>query len=340
MEDEINTAVAEAEPESVDNQNISASDFVQRRSEALLGQQSEEESQESAEEASEEEVPEQATEGNVLSQFDLDSLSDEEKDALRQQLIPGAQSRISELTARRKAAEEELQTMQLTIKQPQVKDNPLSNLSTIEDLQKKSDEVNDVISWAEDLLFESDEYSADEEITTVEGRPMTKAEVRKALQSARKSRDSYIPDQLKKLQGLENAKTMRQQLGSKAVEELEWLRDENENELKSHFISIMSDPRLKDLESSSPDLYSQIPYFMSHAVNSIYGRKPIKEKGTPVSKKSLKLTPSSGSTPASAMSEKTERPLGKAMKEHRNRFKSSGRKDDFITLRTLQLQSK
>tara|TARA_R100000700_G_scaffold18812_1_gene25474 strand:+ start:154 stop:1176 length:1023 start_codon:yes stop_codon:yes gene_type:complete len=340
MEDEINTAVAEAEPESVDNQNISASDFVQRRSEALLGQQSEEESQESAEEASEEEVPEQATEGNVLSQFDLDSLSDEEKDALRQQLIPGAQSRISELTARRKAAEEELQTMQLTIKQPEVKDNPLSNLSTIEDLQKKSDEVNDVISWAEDLLFESDEYSADEEITTVEGRPMTKAEVRKALQSARKSRDSYIPDQLKKLQGLENAKTMRQQLGSKAVEELEWLRDENENELKSHFISIMSDPRLKDLESFSPDLYSQIPYFMSHAVNSIYGRKPIKEKGTPVSKKSLKLTPSSGSTPASAMSEKTERPLGKAMKEHRNRFKSSGRKDDFITLRTLQLQSK
>jgi len=340
MEDEINTAVAEAEPESVDNQNISASDFVQRRSEALLGQQSEEESQESAEEASEEEVPEQATEGNVLSQFDLDSLSDEEKDALRQQLIPGAQSRISELTARRKAAEEELQTMQLTIKQPEVKDNPLSDLSTIEDLQKKSDEVNDVISWAEDLLFESDEYSADEEITTVEGRPMTKAEVRKALQSARKSRDSYIPDQLKKLQGLENAKTMRQQLGSKAVEELEWLRDENENELKSHFISIMSDPRLKDLESFSPDLYSQIPYFMSHAVNSIYGRKPIKEKGTPVSKKSLKLTPSSGSTPASAMSEKTERPLGKAMKEHRNRFKSSGRKDDFITLRTLQLQSK
>ena len=340
MEDEINTAVAEAEPESVDNQNISASDFVQRRSEALLGQQSEEESQESAEEASEEEVPEQATEGNVLSQFDLDSLSDEEKDALRQQLIPGAQSRISELTARRKAAEEELQTMQLTIKQPEVKDNPLSSLSTIEDLQKKSDEVNDVISWAEDLLFESDEYSADEEITTVEGRPMTKAEVRKALQSARKSRDSYIPDQLKKLQGLENAKTMRQQLGSKAVEELEWLRDENENELKSQFISIMSDPRLKDLESFSPDLYSQIPYFMSHAVNSIYGRKPIKGKGTPVSKKSLKLTPSSGSTPASAMSEKTERPLGKAMKEHRTRFKSSGRKDDFITLRTLQLQSK
>lgn len=340
MNDEIDTAIAEAEPESVDNQNISASDFVQRRSETILGQQPEEESQESAEELSEEQVFEQATEDDVLSQFDLDSLSDEQKDALRQQLIPGAQSRISELTAKRKAVEEELQTMQLKIKEPEVKDNPLSSISTLEDLQKKSDEVSDVISWAENLLFESDEYSADDEITTVEGRPMTKAEVRKALQSARKSRDSYIPDQLKKLQGLENAKTMRQQLGNKAVEELEWLRDENENELKNQFLSIMSDPRLQDLESSSPDLYSQIPYFMSHAVNSIYGRKPIKGEGKTISKKSLKLTPSSGSTPASAMSEKTERPLGKALKEHKTRFKSSGRKDDFITLRTLQLQSK
>jgi len=337
MNDEIDTAIAEAEPESVDNQNISASDFVQKRSEAILGQQPEEESQESAEELSEEPVSEQATEDDVLSQFNLDSLSDEEKDVLRQKLIPGAQSRISELTAKRKAVEEELQTMQLKIKEPEVKDNPLSNLSTLEDLQKKSDEVSDVISWAEDLLFESDEYSADDEITTVEGRPMTKAEVRKALQSARKSRDAYIPDQLQKLQSLEDAKTMRQQLGNKAVEELDWLRDENDNELKSQFISIMNDPRLQQLEESAPDLYSQIPYFMSHAVNSMYGRKPIADTSKPANKKAVKLTPPRGSTPASAMSEKTERLSVKAMKDHKTRFKSSGLKDDFITLRTLQL---
>ena len=333
MDDEIITANAEAEEESV--VNLSASDFVQSRSESLLGQQPEPESQELAEEASEEEIPEQASEDDVLSQFDLDSLSDEQKDALRQQLIPGAQSRISELTAKRKAVEEELQTMQLQIKEPEVKDNPLSSISNINDLQNKSNEVNDVISWAEDLLFESDEYSADDEITTVEGRPMTKAEVRKALQSARKSRDTYIPDQLRKLQNLEDSKALRQQLGNKAVEELEWLRDEKENELKNQFIAIMNDPRLKQLEDTTPDLYSQIPYFMSHAVNSIYGRKPVKQSSA--SKKSLTLSPSTGSTPASAMSEKTDRPINKALKTSQNRFKSSGRKDDFITLRTLQL---
>jgi len=340
MNDEIDTAIAEAEPESVDNQNISASDFVQRRSEAILGQQPEEESQESAEELSEEPVSEQAAEDDVLSQFDLDSLSDEQKDALRQKLIPGAQSRIIELTAKRKAVEEELQTMQLKIKEPEVKDNPLSSISTLEDLQKKYDEVNDVISWAEDLLFESDEYSADDEITTVEGRPMTKAEVRKALQSARKSRDAYIPDQLQTLQRLENAKTMRQQLGNKAIEELDWLRDENENELKNQFISIMNDPRIKQLEEVAPELNSLIPYYMSHAVNSLYGRKPIADTSKPANKKAVKLTPPSGSTPASAMSEKTERLSVKALKDQKNRFKSSGRKDDFITLRTLQLTNR
>jgi hypothetical protein len=99
---------------------------------------------------------------------------------------------------------------------------------------------------------------------------------------------------------------------------------------------MMNDPRLKSLESSAPDLYSQLPYFLSHAVNSIYGRKIIKD--TPVKPKgNVTLDPSSSATPSSATSEKTERPITKAVKEHQNRFKSSGRKDDFIKLRTLQI---
>jgi hypothetical protein len=101
---------------------------------------------------------------------------------------------------------------------------------------------------------------------------------------------------------------------------------------------MMNDPRLKSLESSAPDLYSQLPYFLSHAVNSIYGRKVI--KNSPVGNKAkgnVTLDPSSSATPSSAASEKTERPITKAVKEHQNRFKSSGRKDDFIKLRTLQI---
>ena len=159
--------------------------------------------------------------------------------------------------------------------------------------------------------------------------------------NARKSRDSFIPDQLKQLQNLQNSQNMRKQLGDKAFEELNWLQDDKENELKSQFLNLMSDPRLQSLEESAPDLYSQIPYFMSHAVNSIYGRKVIQDNPNGGrAKGNVTLNPSSSATPSSAASEKTVRPITKAVKEHNNRFKSSGRKDDFITLRTLQLQNR
>jgi hypothetical protein len=354
MKEEIITADAEAVSQSVGNQ--SASDFVRRRSEKLQGA-TQEESQEPAEEqseateepeavAEEPEVAEESSEDNVLSQFNLDEMSEEEISALAEKLGSRAVSRFGELTAKRKAAEEQLAAMrreqsQLKLKKPDIKNNPFSDIATLDALQEKANEVVEVISWAEDLLFESDGYHADDEVTQIEGKPMTKAEVRQALLNARKSRDSYIPDQLKKLQNVQDAYSMRQQLGSKAIEELEWLQDEKENEMKTQFINMMNDPRLKSLESSAPDLYSQLPYFMSHAVNSIYGRKVI--KNSPVGNKAkgnVTLDPSSSATPSSAASEKTERPITKAVKEHQSRFKSSGRKDDFITLRTLQLKNR
>ena len=351
MKEEIITADAEAVSQSVGNQ--SASDFVRRRSEKLQGV-TQGESQEPAEEQSEateepeavaEEtgVAEESSEDNVLSQFNLDEMSEEEISALAEKLGSRAVSRFGELTAKRKAAEEQLAAIQreqtqLKLKKPEVKNNPFSDIATLDALQEKANEVNEVISWAEDLLFESDSYHADDEVTQVEGKPMTKADVRQALLNARKSRDSYIPDQLKKLQTVQDSLLMRHQLGSKAIEELEWLQDEKENEMKSQFINMMNDPRLKSLENSAPDLYSQLPYFLSHAVNSIYGRKVI--KNSPVGNKAkgnVTLDPSSSATPSSAASEKTERPITKAVKEHQSRFKKSGRKDDFIKLRTLQI---
>ena len=353
MKDEVIAANTEAVSKSVGNQ--SASDFVRKRSEKF--QVKPEKSQEPTEEQSEEteepeaiaaepEVVEESSEENVLSQFNLDEMSEEELSVLRKKLIPGAEGRIGELTAKRKAAEEQLAAIrheqsQLKLEEPEVKNNPFSDVDTLDALQEKANEVVEVISWAEDLLFESDGHHADDEITQVEGKPMTKAEVRKALLNARKSRDSYIPDQLKNLQTVQDAYSMRQQLGSKAIEELEWLQGEEENEIKSQFINIMSDPRLKSLEHSAPDLYSQIPYFMSHAVNSIYGRKLIKD--SPVgskTKSNVTLDPSSSTTPSSAASEKTEKPINKAVREHQNRFKSEGTKKSFIEMRTLQLKNR
>jgi hypothetical protein len=218
---------------------------------------------------------------------------------------------------------------QLKLKQPEVKNNPFSEIATLDILQEKANEVVEVISWAEDLLFESDSYNADDEVTQVEGKPMTKKEVRKALLNARKSRDFYIPDQLKKLQLNQDDVLIRQQLGRKAIEELEWLQDKNGNELKTQFLNLMSDGKLQ--------MDSRMPYLVAHAINSLSNRNIIKD--TPVAKSAagnIKLDPPKMATSSSAASEKTERPQSKAIKESQSRFLKTGKLGDFVKYRTSQ----
>tara|TARA_R100000306_G_scaffold61836_1_gene65835 strand:+ start:1448 stop:2551 length:1104 start_codon:yes stop_codon:yes gene_type:complete len=367
MEQEIVTADVEAESNPTENTNISASEFVLKRSDALKTSpeekskdQSESVNQESTEEIpevsemSEEQAPlieptESVSEENVLSQLNLESLSDEELKALREKLIPGAQSRIAELTAKRKTAEEQLnavqaKTQELELQKPEVKNNPFRNIETINDLQSKSNEVNNIIDWAEDILFKSDQYSPEEEVTTVDGKSLTKIQVRDALKNARKSRDVLIPDQLSHLRQLQNSVQLRQELGSQAINELNWLQGEKPNELKEKFVGIMSDPRLKEIEKQFPDIGSQLPYFMAHATNSIYGRKLIDpEPASAPAKKTAsqpQLNPPSSATPSAASSAKSDRPSNKQLKELDNRFKRSGQTNDFVTFRTLQLKNR
>jgi hypothetical protein len=333
MNDEITTANAEAVSESVENQT--ASEFARGRSKKLKETSPKESAKDITEETeAKAEVAEEKSEDNVLSKFNLDEMSEEEKSSIRAQLIPGAEKRIGELTAKRKAAEEQLVAMQreqsqLKLKQPEVKNNPFSEIATLDILQEKANEVVEVISWAEDLLFESDSYNADDEVTQVEGKPMTKKEVRKALLNARKSRDFYIPDQLKKLQLNQDDVLIRQQLGRKAIEELEWLQDKNGNELKTQFLNLMSDGKLQ--------MDSRMPYLVAHAINSLSNRNIIKD--TPVAKSAagnIKLDPPKMATSSSAASEKTERPQSKAIKESQSRFLKTGKLGDFVKYRTSQ----
>ena len=128
-------------------------------------------------------------------------MSEEELKDLSEKLGSRAVARYGELTAKRKAAEEKLAELQaqmseqkndiLNAKKP-VENNPYSNLETIEALQDKAQEVNEIIGWAEDILFESDGYSADDVVTEVEGKEITKAQVRKEFTSSQKSKRCFL----------------------------------------------------------------------------------------------------------------------------------------------------
>jgi hypothetical protein len=52
-------------------------------------------------------------------------------------------------------------------------------------------------------------YSADEVVTEVEGKDLTKADVRRALLQARKAQKTFLPDQLNNLQSIEQSNQMQ-----------------------------------------------------------------------------------------------------------------------------------
>ena len=262
MTDEIETANAEADQSSVANNNLSVEDFAMRRigqlnpeaeepqeeeAEGTEEQETEEVTEEEAEESveSEEATEETKESDNVLSQLDLDDMSEEDLRELADKLGSRAVARFGELTAKRKAAEERLSSLEAQLKEKpnpletkKVENNPYSNLDSVEKLQAKAGEVDQVVEWAEDILFESDGYSADDIVTEIEGKEWTKKDVRQALLKARKAQKTFLPDQLNKVQAQIEGEQLADSFSERARKELTWLEGED-NDLRKQFEELM-----------------------------------------------------------------------------------------------------
>ncbi len=366
MTDEIKGAVAEALKENHAGQNITPAQLAARRigqlqpeapqeevTEEVSEQVEETEVEEPVAEATEEtqaveeveeeteEITEETETNDVLSQYNLDEMSEQDLREISEKLGSKAVARFGELTARRKQAEEKLAKLEEQLSKqkndilnsrPKVEDNPYSNIKSLDDIQKKSEEINEIISWAEDTLFEADGYSAEDVVTEIEGKEVTKAQVRKSLLQARKARDTYLPDQLGNIQATENGKQLKEAFNTKAKEELNWLSGED-NDIRKHYESMLNDKRFIDLQNNvDPDISAQLPYIIAHAANSIYARKPIAD----TTKKNVNLNPPKTGATAAPTSTRTNKGK-KALADLSSRFKTSGTRDDFIKLRTKQL---
>jgi hypothetical protein len=360
MSNEITEGVAEPSTETTALQsNMSAADFVNRRLGKLneetqkesppveaIDEVTEEAEVESPEvDASEEIIAEQTEEPegstDVLSQLDLDDMSEEDLRELSEKLGSRAVARFGELTAKRKAAEAKLKEMeaQLRTKNPletqAVADNPYESLDTVKGLQEKAKEVSEVIEWAEETLFNADGYGPEDVVTEVEGKELTKADVRKSLLNARKARDKFLPAQLQTIQRVQKSHQLKEAFDAQAEKDLNWLQGED-NDVRKNYEAIIGDPRFDSLrEKADPEVAAQLNYLMAHAANSIYGRKAIKE--TP---KSATLTPPKTAITAGSSSDKTVNKSVKALKDLNQRFRHSGNKSDFVTLRTQQLKNR
>ena len=361
MSNEITEGVAEPSTETTAEQsnNMSMADFVSRR----LGQPKEETQEEApiveatdevTEEAevesteaevNEEIVAEQTEEPqgseDVLSQLDLDEMSEDDLRELSEKLGSRAVARFGELTAKRKAAEAKLKEMEAQLQNnnpletQEVANNPYESVDTLEGLQDKAKEVSEVIEWAEETLFNADGYGPEDVVTEVEGKELTKADVRKSLLNARKARDKYLPAQLQTVQRVQQSHQLKEAFDAQAEQELNWLQGED-NDVRKSYEAMIGDPRFNSLrEKADPEVAAQLNYLIAHAANSIYGRKPVKE--TP---KNTTLTPPKTAGTAASQSEKTVGKSVKALKNLDQQFRQSGNKSDFITLRTLQLKNR
>ena len=356
MSEEITTEVAQSEPTEAQKSNISAAEFVTRR----LGQNTppveakEEEVEETTDESpvvenTESEVAEQTEEpeskeessDDVLSQLDLDEMSEDDLRELSEKLGSSAVARFGELTAKRKAAESKLKEMEAQLQNnnpletQEVANNPYESVDTLEGLQEKAKEVSEVIEWAEDMLFNADGYGPEDVVTEVEGKELTKADVRKSLLNARKARDKFLPAQLNVIQKVQRSKQLQDAFDQQASTELKWLQGED-NDVRKNYEAMIGDPRFNALrEKADPEVAAQLNYLMAHAANSIYGRKAVANSPT-----SPKLDPPKTGITSASQSEKTVKKSTKALKDLSQRFKSSGNKSDFISLRTLQLKNR
>ena len=358
MSNEVQTANAGADQKPV-AKNISASELIAARyrafSEAAKAQNPPEQTKEQpkevvpsepeepvAEAKQEEPLPKQevdqpAEEQKVLSKdVDLENMSEAELKELAQKLGSKAVARFGELTAKRKAAEEQLAALQAELAkrgsnqlEAKVKDNPYANFELPEDLLAKFQEVTEVIDWADDLLEKGEDLGADDVLTNVNGKDYTKREIKDALRKARKAKEVFLPDQDKQIKLANERVQFKQLLTDRAKTELPWLQGED-NDVRKQYEAMMSDERLKNIEKMLPDVAPQLPYLLAHAANSLYARRSVDAKP------SARISPPSPVVSQSANSTKPEARQSKALNDLSTRFSKSGSYKDFKAIRALQ----
>ena len=349
MEDEVKAEIVESEETTTEDteqvkSNLSPEEFISSRYKNEEPKKEVSESEDTKEESKKSEESEKSKDeqADVPSQVDLDKLSQSELDQLSKKLGSRAVARFGELTAKKKAAEEQLEALKKQVAQRQqrqfsedeVKKNPYKDIKDPKKLQAKAKELDEVIEWAEDVIFDSDGLMADDVVTTVDGKELTKKDVRAALKNARNSKSKYLPMQIQNLRAEANGVKLKNNFAAKARQELSWM-SEDDNDVNKKYKSMLNDKRLvSSLSSANPEVKAQLPYLLAHAANSLYARKVL--PADKVEKGKVSLDPPKSNTSSAAKPARSNVAQKKA-NSLKNQFTSSGNTKDFIKLRTQQL---
>lgn len=291
-----------------------------------------------------EEVTAESEVESVLSKLNLDDLSTEEVDQLRDALRSKALARYGELTAKRKAAEEkasqlerELQELKsnknpLEAEKP-VENNPFADIESVKDLQEQFQEFTKIQEWAEDVLDENEHSGYDDIVTEVDGKELTKRQVREYLKKARKAKETFLPARLKEIQDAQQREQVAKVLDEQIAKEISWYA-EQDNDTRKQLDMVLEDAAIDKIRSKVPEIAPRLNYILAHAMNSIVQTKN-KASGQPASSR---VKPPSNPTGNVARGiERDGDKIKKQLNALQSRFESSGgSKEDFVALRAAQ----
>lgn len=258
--------------------------------EATEGTEAEaEETEVETEETKEEEVEESTEESeegesaiDVLSQYDYSSLSEEEVAALGQMFSEGlgdnaaafftaAQSgagkEIGKLRGSNREKDAKIESLEAQLaeatKSMQPADNSFSEITDLEELSQKEQEVDQNIAAANQFLSGSEEY------LMVGEEEVDRRTIASWLNAYIKQK-SDIPVQrqrIKEATSFDGSAELE-----KAKQELDWISDE-ESELRKQFDKLSSEPDFQLFKRSFPKAGAKMERYLAHAVNSMSTEK-------------------------------------------------------------------
>jgi len=285
-------------------------------------------------EEQEEEIPEEEPE-EESEEIDLLNLTTEQIQELAKKGKSRLLHRVGELTAQKKALEEQLKS-QLDAK-PQVEaipaeQNPFSNIDTVADLQVQIKEMEKVAKDTDHILDEHEDYGLDD-IIVIGDREFTKREIKKANRNARESLVKFIPAQHAELVKREQRVALEDHLAKLIPQEIPEFANED-SPLVKEFQAMMADPLVAQVRLRVPDIAPQLAYLLAHAAKSMQRSSKVanRAKTTEPSRSKISGTPfgvgAAKSTPKSAK---------RAADQLDQKFQKSHSESDWIAARVARL---
>jgi len=279
----------------------------------------EEESEESEEEEQEETEEEEAEEESedVLSQIDFDALTDDQKQEIAKAVGSGAGKELGKLRKEGRDKDDKIDSLQKQLDEGISKmlptNNPHSDIHTIEDLDKKENEVDVNYRFLDKLLRGTEEYF-DVPMSGGGTEEWDRAKVGQ-WKDFYEQQAKAIPAQRKAIKELEGIQGLTNEEIEKAKAEVKFFDDEESSQFKE-WKKLTGDAEFSIMARAFPKLGAKLARALAHSV-AFKSKKPVGKIKLPL-KKAKPINGTTGGAKSAAPNRGKKKPSDAA----RKRFQS------------------